>query len=234
MNSDTDEALKIWKALKPMIAELTEQKTRSCVRAKKMSVTTAPAGGLIGVAEPFGEEVMIPYSSLLANAQVGDAVWVWYYFNNASTMIAMTTGAGQLSFGGQPEEQQIEVTAQNTSVNSSWTNSGGSISSGPYTGSTTLSFTVSGVPAGSTVVSVMFYATFGSPYTGADLLTANGTNIDIGDESLSLTPTEDGNGTYTVEVRFKANGLPGLSDGNHSATVSITSPRVVVTYIAPV
>lgn len=230
--SDTDEALKIWKALKPIISELIEQKTRSCVRAKKMSVVTAPSNGLIGVAEPYGEEMMIPYSSLLSNAQAGDAVWVWYYFNNASTMIAMATGTGQLSFGAQ-EEQEIEVTAQNTSVNSSWTNSGGRISSGPYTGSTTLSFTVSGVPAGSTVVSVMFYATFGSPYTGADLLTANGTDMDIGDESLALTPTADGNGTYTVEIRFKANGSPSLSDGNHSATVSITSPRVVVTYIAP-
>lgn len=231
--SETDEALKIWKTLKPMIDQEIESKTRSAVRAKKMSVTTAPNDGLIGVAEPFGEEVMIPYSSSLSNAQVGDAVWVWYYFNNASTMIAMTTGAGQLSFSGQPEPEELEVLISNTSVNSSWTNSGGHITSGPTTGSTTLSFAVSGVPAGSTVESVIFYATFGSPYTGAQTLTANGTPIGTGSQSVELTPTSDGNGTYTVEIRFKANGNPSASDGNHSSSCTITSPRVVVTYIPP-
>ena len=94
----TEEALKIWKGLKPMIDREIEEKTRSCVRAKKMIVTTAPSGSVIGVAEPYGLEVLIPYSSAISSAAVGDAVWVWYYYNNASTMIAMTMGDGQPQF----------------------------------------------------------------------------------------------------------------------------------------
>lgn len=98
MASNTSEALKIWDALKPMIDKEIEAKTRSCIRAKKMLVTTAPNGTVIGVSEPYGQEILIPYLSTLSDAQVNDAVWVWYYFNNASTMIAMTTGEGQFSF----------------------------------------------------------------------------------------------------------------------------------------
>lgn len=96
--SNTDEAMKIWNALKPMVNRQIEEKTRSCVRAKKMTVTTAPNGSVIGVAEPYGEEILIPYLSTLSGAAVGDAVWVWYYFNNASTMIAMSMGNGQIPF----------------------------------------------------------------------------------------------------------------------------------------
>lgn len=95
--SDTAEALKVWDALKPMIDKEIERRTRSCVRAKKMVVTAAPTNGLVGVAEPFGNEMMLPYSSTLTGLTVGDAVWVVYYFNNASTMIVMAKGDGQMS-----------------------------------------------------------------------------------------------------------------------------------------
>lgn len=91
----TSEAQKIWKALRPMIDEEIKQKTNSCVRARKMRVMSAPENGLVGVAEPFGNTVHVPYSSQLADLQVGDAVWVYWYFNNASTMIAMSMGNGQ-------------------------------------------------------------------------------------------------------------------------------------------
>lgn len=94
--SATEEALKIWNALKPMVDRQIEAKTRSCVRAKKMLVTSAPSGSVIGVSEPYGEEILIPYLSTLSGVSVGDAVWVWYYFNNASTMIAMAMGNGQM------------------------------------------------------------------------------------------------------------------------------------------
>ena len=230
MASNTNEALKIWDALKPMIDKEIEAKTRSCIRAKKMLVTTAPNGTVIGVAEPFGEEIMIPYSSSLSDAQVNDAVWVWYYFNNASTMIAMTTGESQFSFSGTAEPTSLEVLLSNTSLSSTWTNSGGSIVSGPSTASTTLSFAVSGIPAGSTIESVTFAATFGSPYTGIDSLKANGTSLGTGPRTLALTPTSDGNGTYTVALTFKANGAANISDGSHSSSLSVTSPRVTVVY----
>jgi len=95
--SETDEALKIWEALQPMIDHEIEEKTKSCVRSKKMEVTSAPDGSVIGVKEPYGYEVRIPYSSALTDVEVGETVWVWYFFNNASTMIAMTKGDGQMN-----------------------------------------------------------------------------------------------------------------------------------------
>lgn len=230
MASNTSEALKIWDALKPMIDKEIEAKTRSCIRAKKMMVTTAPDGSVIGVAEPFGQEILIPYSSSLSDAQVNDAVWVWYYFNNASTMIAMTTGESQFSFPSNAEPTSLEVLLPNTSLNSVWNTSGGTITSGPSTASTTLSFSVSGIPAGSTIDSITFEATFGSPYTGISVLTANGTSLGTGPRSLALTPLPDVNGIYTVAIAFKANGAANLSDGNHSSSLSVTSPRVTVVY----
>lgn len=62
-----------------------------------MIVTYPPDGTQIGVAEPFGETFFIPYSSSLSDAKNGDAVWVWWFFGNASTMIALSTGVGQLA-----------------------------------------------------------------------------------------------------------------------------------------
>lgn len=94
MADDTSEALKIWEALRPMIDTEIAEKTRSCVRTRKMVCTTAPNGSVIGVAEPFGNEVKISYSSSVSNAQVGDAVWVQWYYDNASTMLAISFGDG--------------------------------------------------------------------------------------------------------------------------------------------
>lgn len=94
MADDTSEALKIWEALRPMIDTEIAEKTRSCVRTRKMVCTTAPNGSVIGVAEPFGNEVKIPYSSSVSNANVGDAVWVQWYYDNASTMLAISFGDG--------------------------------------------------------------------------------------------------------------------------------------------
>ena len=92
----TTEAQKIWKALQPMVSAEIKKQTASCIRAKKMSVTVPPDGTTVGVAEPFGETIQIPYSSSLSTLAKGDTVWVWWYYNNASTMIAVTTGSGQL------------------------------------------------------------------------------------------------------------------------------------------
>lgn len=90
------EAQKIWKSLQPIIDKEIERQTRSMVRAKKMTVISPPDGSTIGVAEPFGQTLNIPYSSALSTVTAGDAVWVYSYFSNASTMIAMATGEGQI------------------------------------------------------------------------------------------------------------------------------------------
>lgn len=107
--SSTDEALKIWNALKPMIYREIEAKTRSCVRAKKMTVTTAPDGSVIGVTESYGAELFVPYLSALSGASAGDSVWVWYFYNNASTMIAMAFGNGQI-----PSDSMTVVNVEGT------------------------------------------------------------------------------------------------------------------------
>ena len=95
--SATEEALKIWKALKPMVNRQIEDKTRSSVRAKKITVTTPPVNGVVGVTETFCPEIFVPCSASLSDLRVGDAVWVWYFFNNASTMIVLSRGNGQFS-----------------------------------------------------------------------------------------------------------------------------------------
>lgn len=43
----TSEAQKIWRNLKPMIDEEIKKQTASCIRAKKMAVTSAPNGTTI-------------------------------------------------------------------------------------------------------------------------------------------------------------------------------------------
>lgn len=91
---DTNEALKIWQALRPMIDKEISERTASCVRAKKMTVSELPNGATIGVREPYGDTIRIPYLSTLAGAKAGDAVWVQWFFNNASTMHAIAFGDG--------------------------------------------------------------------------------------------------------------------------------------------
>ena len=97
--SDVNEALKIWDALKPMIDKEIEAKTRSCVRAKKMVVKTPPNGSTIGVIEPYeSSAVNIPYSSAVKDAEAGEAVWVQWFFGNASTMMAIAYGDGDMPY----------------------------------------------------------------------------------------------------------------------------------------
>ena len=97
--SDVNEALKIWDALKPMIDKEIEAKTRSCVRAKKMVVKTPPNGSTIGVIEPYeANAINIPYSSAVKDAEAGEAVWVQWFFGNASTMMAIAYGDGDMPY----------------------------------------------------------------------------------------------------------------------------------------
>jgi hypothetical protein len=78
--------------------EIAEQ-TESCVRAKKMIVKQATVhnddGSVsLGVAEPYNDKVMIPSGDELANVNPGSPVWVYWYFNNASTMHVALNGDG--------------------------------------------------------------------------------------------------------------------------------------------
>ena len=79
--------------LSATVACMTE--TRSCVRARKMTVTTAVSGGKIGVAEAYGATIQLPYLSTLSPLPaVGDSVWVRYYMDDLSTAVIVSKGDG--------------------------------------------------------------------------------------------------------------------------------------------
>ena len=90
-----NEAVKIANAFKPFWKKWTKEWGRNCVRSKKMTVTTAPSiiSGLIGVTDAFSNvECMIPFQSNVANARVGDTVWVRWSGDNQQTMYAENMG----------------------------------------------------------------------------------------------------------------------------------------------
>ena len=92
-NNTAEEALKIYQALQPMIRRDIAAQTKSCIRAAKMTVTVAPTGGKIGVAEAYGETLTIPCSSMLEGVAVGNDVWVVWLMGNMSTMVALWPGS---------------------------------------------------------------------------------------------------------------------------------------------
>ena len=97
-DNSTVEALKIWKALEPMVAKKISAMTAGAVQRRKAKVSTAPNAttGLIGVQEAFSNQIMIPYSSQLSEAKVGDMCWIeWSY--GATNAIAVPLMQGGTS-----------------------------------------------------------------------------------------------------------------------------------------
>ena len=89
-SSDT-EAVKIANALQPFVKSWYKEWNRSCVRSKRMTVTTAPdsSTGLIGVTEGCSDgECMIPYTIQCATANVGDSVICCWNYDNMQTLYA--------------------------------------------------------------------------------------------------------------------------------------------------
>ena len=93
-NSDyNSEAVKIANALKPMFKTWFDEWARSCVRVKKMTVSTAPSNGIVGVKDAFSDkEIFAKYTPSVANANVGDTVWCRWYFDNMQTLYASDMG----------------------------------------------------------------------------------------------------------------------------------------------
>lgn len=120
------------------------------------------------------------------------------------------------------------------SIISRWENSAsGSISGGPYLATETRTVTISGVPEGAVIEGAALTARFGSPYTGAALFEINGAPADYGGEyTIELTPTETGNGDYTITFSLRVNGATGLSQGYHSGSITVQGAVVTVTYSA--
>ena len=104
--SDTNEAVAIASALKPTVDEWERESSRSCVRAKKMSVAVPYNNGVIGVREAFSASVQtIPAMGSLGGLREDDPVWVMWFYGDKSTMVAMYPGdiiSGGASGGGIP------------------------------------------------------------------------------------------------------------------------------------
>ena len=95
-----NEAVKIANAFKPFFKKWFEEWGRNCIRCKKMTVTTAPQGGVIGVTDAFSDaEIFIPYMSRLEDAVVGNVVWCKWMFGNMQTLYADSV-VGDMDSGG--------------------------------------------------------------------------------------------------------------------------------------
>lgn len=132
--STDNEAVKIVTALKPFVKNWFEEWGQSCVRSKKMTVSTAPTNGLIGVKDAFSDkELFIRYMSSCANAAVGDTVWCKWMFDNMQTLYADSMGdltssapyvpasggtfTGDVSFqGNETVNGVIDVTSRRSSA----------------------------------------------------------------------------------------------------------------------
>lgn len=104
------ESLEIWNALKPAIDQEIDSRTQGMVQRRKMKVTTAPSPStnVIGVTEPFGTEILIPFVTNLISAVVGDYVWVEFMYGATNAFASAFASvddkdysvAGDLTVGG--------------------------------------------------------------------------------------------------------------------------------------
>ncbi len=84
----SNDSITLYRALEPMIIETIKKYTKTCMRAKKMTCATAPNvnAGTIGIQE-YGDETVhtVPYFGRAGNVEVGNPVWVRWYFDDFST-----------------------------------------------------------------------------------------------------------------------------------------------------
>jgi len=113
---------------------------------------------------------------------------------------------------------------------SAWTVSGGRITAGPYRAQKNELFTITGIPDNAEIESAEVTAYFGQIAYGAKVLRMNGQLIDIGQQTVSVTPTHTGNGEYEILFEFQSNGNASLPNGNHGVTMAVTAPTLTVTY----
>ena len=94
------ESMAIWKSLKPMIDEEIKAQTRGSVQRRKMKVTTAPSlvTNVIGVTEPYGTEMLIPFNTNLSAAHIGDVVWVEFMYGATNAFASMYASADTKDF----------------------------------------------------------------------------------------------------------------------------------------
>lgn len=80
------EAQRFWEAIAGKVKQMAKEVSKNAFRCERYTVTTAPNGVKMGVTLPMGNtELMLPYSSEVASATVGDTVLVvwWGSMSNA-------------------------------------------------------------------------------------------------------------------------------------------------------
>lgn len=80
------EAQRFWEAIAGKVKQTAKEVSKNAFRCERYTVTTAPNGVKMGVTLPMGNtELMLPYSSEVASATVGDTVLVvwWGSMSNA-------------------------------------------------------------------------------------------------------------------------------------------------------
>lgn len=110
-----NEVKEFWAALSPKIRQTVRGMTQNCTRRERYDVSTAPNGETIGVRQPYGSEIFLPYAPAVAGAVTGDTVMVEWR-DSLSTGTAVSFGDGIIKSG------ELKV-----SVGTTWSGSG------PYT-----------------------------------------------------------------------------------------------------
>lgn len=70
------EANEFAKALEPLIQKIVDERTRNTLRVERYEVSTVANGTVMGVRQPFGQEIFLPYTQEVASAAEGDSVLV--------------------------------------------------------------------------------------------------------------------------------------------------------------
>lgn len=64
------------KALEPLIRKIVDERMKNSLRVERYEVSTVANGSVMGVQQPFGNEIFLPYSSSVEGAHVKDSVLV--------------------------------------------------------------------------------------------------------------------------------------------------------------
>lgn len=67
------------KALEPLIRKVIAEQTRNALRVERYEVSTVADGTVMGVRQPYGSEIFLPYTQEVANAAEGDSVLVLWH-----------------------------------------------------------------------------------------------------------------------------------------------------------
>ena len=100
MSDLNQEALSIWNGFRPMIDQEINERTKGMVQRRKAKVTTAPSlvTNTIGVTEPFGDEMFLPFVTNLISASVGDVVWIEWMYGATNAFVSSFASADKKDF----------------------------------------------------------------------------------------------------------------------------------------